>query len=86
LERQTLGLPQEAKAVAFSPDGQWLAAGSSEGVMLWEMPGQTVMATLNHVAEAEKTDWVTDLAFSPDSTLLVLGRWIGILELWEISP
>lgn len=86
VDRQTLSLSQEGRAVAFSPDGRWLAAGSSDGIMLWEMPDATLRVTLDHIAASEDTDWVTDLAFSPDSTLLAVGRWTGILELWQIGP
>jgi len=81
-----LELPREAKDVAFSPDGRWLAAGSAAGITLWEMPDGILRATLDHVTEAEETDWVTSVAFSPDSTLLAAGRWIGILELWRLMP
>jgi WD40 repeat protein len=85
VNRQTLSLPRESKAVAFSPDGRWLAAGSADGVMLWEMPDGALRVTLDHVAEGEEPDWVTDLAFSPDGTLLAFGRWTGVLEVWEIG-
>jgi len=77
---KALELPREAKDVVFSPDGRWLAAGSPVGITLWEMPDGILRATLDHVTEAEETDWVTSVAFSPDSTLLAAGRWIGILE------
>jgi WD40 repeat protein len=86
VNRQTLGIPKESKAVAFSPDGRWLAAGSAEGVRLWEMPEGALRVTLDHVAEAEETDWVTDMAFSPDGTLLAFGRWTGSLEIWAVGP
>jgi len=83
---QDLAMSQDAKAVAFSPDGRWLAAGSSEELTIWEMPEGSVWHTLDHVAQVEESDWITDLAFSPDSTLLAAGRWIGILELWQVTP
>lgn len=83
---QDLAIGQDAKAVAFSPDGRWLAAGSSDELTIWEMPEGAVWHTLDHVAQVEGSDWITDLAFSPDSTLLAAGRWIGILELWQVTP
>jgi len=72
--------------VASSPDGRWLTAGSADGVTIWSMPEAEVVATLDHIADIEETDWVTDLAFSPDSRLLGVGRWTGVLELWEVDP
>ena len=86
VDRQLLGLSQEGRAVASSPDGRWLTAGSADGVTIWSMPEAEVVATLDHIADIEETDWVTDLAFSPDSRLLGVGRWTGVLELWEVDP
>jgi len=83
---QDLAMSQDAKAVAFSPDGRLLAAGSSDELTFWEMPEGSVWHTLDHVAQVEESDWITDLAFSPDSSLLAAGRWIGILELWQVTP
>ena len=80
-----LPLSGEAKAVAFSPDGRFLAAGSAEGIRLWQMLEAELLLALDHVAEAAETDWVTSLTFSPDSTMLAAARWIGVLELWRIA-
>ena len=83
---QDLAMSQDAKAVAFSPDGRLLAAGSSDELTFWEMPDGSVWHRLDHVGQGEESDWITDLAFSPDSSLLAAGRWIGILELWQVTP
>jgi len=83
---QELPLAQKGRAVAFSPDGRWLAAGSSEELTLWEMPEGTPWHTLDHMTLSEDPDWITSLAFSPDSALLAAGRWIGVLELWQVEP
>ncbi len=83
---QELPLSQEGKAVAFSPDGRWLAAGSQAELALWELPELALRHTFDHFAQAEETDWITGLDFSPDSTLLAAGRWRGVLELWQLEP
>ncbi len=83
---QELPLSREGKAVAFSPDGRWLAAGSQAELAIWELPTLTLRHTLDHVAQTEETDWITGLAFSPDSTLLAAGRWSGVLDLWRLAP
>ena len=85
-QHQDLPMTQQARAVAFSPDGRLLAAGSEEELILWEMPGASVRYTVDHVGQLEERDWITDLSFSPDGALLAAGRWIGILELWEAGP
>jgi WD40 repeat protein len=83
-----LPMSREAKDVAYSPDGRWLAAGSQDELCLWEMPSGTLWHSLDHVAHhpADESDWITSLAFSPDSTLLAAGRWAGILEVWQLTP
>lgn len=81
-----LAMTQEVRAVAFSPDGRLLAAGSQDEIVFWEMSEGLVWHRLDHVGQAEESDWITDLAFSRDSTLLAAGRWSGILELWQVAP
>lgn len=76
--RNTYGVRQ----LAFSPDGQWLAAGCSE---LTNFDGQVEVWRV--------TDWVRvheipvhspALAFFPDGRILVTLRWQA-LELWRMS-
>lgn len=83
---QDLPLNQEAHAVAFSPNGRWLAAGSQAELAIWALPEFTLQHTLDHVAQTGKTDWITSLDFSPDSALLAAGRWVGVLEIWQLVP
>ena len=85
-QHQDLAMTKQARAVAFSPDGRLLTAGSGEELIFWKMPEPSVWHTVDHVGQLEERDWITDLAFSPDGTLLAAGRWIGILEVWEVGP
>ncbi len=84
---QDLSLSSETNAVAISPDGQLLAAGTREGVTLWQMPEGALLQALERGSEdGAESDWVTDVAFSPDGRMLVVGWWNGLLELWQIEP
>ncbi len=83
---QELSLSQEGKAVVFSSDGRWLAAGSQAELALWELPEFVLRHSFDHVTQSEEPDWITGLDFSPDSTLLAAGRWSGVLELWRLAP
>jgi WD40 repeat protein len=61
---------QAVVAVAFSPDGRWLASGGDDSsIKLWRMPGGTIARTLTG-----GTDHVYTLAFSPDGKWLASGR------------
>ncbi len=67
--------PGLALLLRFSPDGSMLAiAGPGSGVDLWDPAANTLVASL------PSTDWVRDLAFADDQTLLVAtqdgtARW-----------
>jgi len=55
-------------AVAFSPDGKWLAAGSYGQVAIWDLAGARPAKLLTNVLGA-----VNDARFSPDGKLLAVG-------------
>lgn len=68
-------------AVAYSPDGVFLASGSQDGqVILWDAyTGATLRTLEGH------TDSVNSLAFSPDGALLASGSTDTSIILWDVK-
>jgi tetratricopeptide (TPR) repeat protein len=68
--------------VAFSPDGQTLAATSGGGTRLWDVVSGRDRGSL-HPAQDEGT--VATVAFSPDGATLASGSSSGLIHLWTIA-
>ncbi|MEA5452493.1 NACHT domain-containing protein [Leptolyngbya sp. CCNP1308] len=68
-------------AVVFSPDGQLLAIGDSDGrVQLWEAAtGRVLWIRQDH------TSWVTSVSFSPDGERIVSGSLDNTMRLWGVA-
>ena len=67
------------RTLAFSSDGAMLAVGSDTHIRIRLLEGERQIGFKN-------VDGQTDaLAFSPDSTVLAIGRNNGGIELWEIT-
>ncbi|WP_036478891.1 NB-ARC domain-containing protein [Myxosarcina sp. GI1] len=68
-------------SVAFSPDGEILAAGDSNGdIHLWRVADSRPLNTFRG-----HTSWVTSLNFSPNNMLLASGSSDSNVKLWNIK-
>ncbi len=80
-EIATLRHDEYVWALAFSPNGQLLAAGDGEGkVKIWDVQRQQSMVQLEG-----DTDSVYAAAFSPDSRTLATAGRQGEVKLWAVS-
>lgn len=75
------GVEDELFSIAFSRDGQWLAAGSNKTALLWNLkePGAPT-STERHGS------YVYSIAFSHDSRRFVTGGEDGYVRVWSVAP
>jgi eukaryotic-like serine/threonine-protein kinase len=75
----TLPHPKGVRAVAWRPDGQFLAAACDDcHIHVWDVDRQgTVVVLEGHEAEP------TEVAFHPGGDLLVSTGWDGTIRLWD---
>ena len=67
-------------SVTFSPNGQILATGDSNGeIRLWSIAERKLLKTYR-----EHAGWIFSLAFSPDGTILASGSSDRSVKLWDI--
>jgi WD40 repeat protein len=70
---------QEVERVAFSPDGQWLAAGAEDDLLrVFHARDGKLHLSLQH------TEGIDSLRWSPDGSILASGEETGIVRLWSM--
>lgn len=67
-------------AVAFSPDGKLILAGSDETLRLWDAESGALLRSIKGHAGT-----VQSVAFSPDGTRLLSGSKDGAVKLWDVA-
>jgi WD40 repeat protein len=73
------GHTNNVQSVVFSPDGQLVATGSSDGtIKLWQVSDGKLLQTIQGQAEVLSVD------FSPDGTVLAAGSKNGLIRLFGI--
>lgn len=77
---ETVHVYGAAYAVAFSPDGDHIAAGSDGTVNIWDWKSHLL---LNSFAGHEKRQIC--VAFSHDGRHLASGSWRGQVRLWDVA-
>jgi eukaryotic-like serine/threonine-protein kinase len=66
-------------AVVYSPDGQQLVSGSSDGtVRVWDLPS-------NQSVLVFKAGLVSSVAYSPDAKRILTGGWDHMGKVWETA-
>lgn len=79
-----------ARALAFSPDGALLAAGTHGHIHLWKVDtaNELLPISIRHRQDRPSTDaaeLLELLVFSPDGEVLVSGFYNGTIRLWDVK-
>lgn len=78
-------LHEMASAIAFSPDGAWVAAGDRGGhIMLWDVPTGNHMVLLPPHAEPGHEGQIEAVTFAPND-ILITGGDDGKVKLWDLK-
>ncbi len=83
IEHETLG-GTAVGPVAYSPDDTLMAFGAVDGIYIWALPDYELLHPIP-IEDTGEIDWVTDLAFSPDSQYLLAGYWTNYAILWQVQ-
>lgn len=80
LKTALVGHQESVTALAFSPDGQYIATGSrDQTAILWDLNGRILQHFVGHTGN------VTQVAFTPDGQYLVTGSVDNTLKIWNLQ-
>ncbi len=79
-----LAISNDYKDMDFSPDGGLLAVASLKAVTIWDVSSHELLYTLDQTFDAEDTDVIAELAFTPDGGHVAVARIDGTLEMWRL--
>jgi WD40 repeat protein len=77
----------EVRGIAFSPDGKWLAAGSSDQrVWLWEVATGDLVTRSSDGQRGGHINTVTSVVFNQAGDQLMTASWDNTVRVWDIQP
>ena len=77
------GQPEPLRALAFSPDGKWLALADRYQIWVVEAASGKLLQLL-YASNVNTDDWgANSLAWSPDGTMLAVGGLGGVTTMWR---
>ena len=74
-----------ARALAFSPDGALLAAGTLSHIHLWKVDTANELFPISIGDRRDSAELLELLVFSPDGKVLVSGFDTGTIQLWDVK-
>ena len=83
-EHGTILFENQTRAVAYAPDGSQLAAAGGATIKIVDPDGLDVIHEIELDVDPEESSWITDLAYSPDGSMLFVSRWDGTVEMWQV--
>ncbi|WP_197446453.1 serine/threonine-protein kinase [Tautonia plasticadhaerens] len=79
-------VPGGFRAVAFSPDGRWIAGGNASDLVVWDAETGVVRSRMT---DPGNRDLLLSLAYSPDGLRIIAGygpttpQGVGHVSLWD---